>query len=177
MPYMLDGRRLRVGRPFKTADGVSYSQLWAKQLSDEQKTAIGITYEADPTPFDSKYNFAAGSPRPLDDGTDSEGNKFSGVRPGILQQQKNIAASMLSETDWYVTRKSETDAAIPANVTTYRTAVRTVCGTREAEIAAVKTTEALEALMKAPDKILDTDGKTLIDNPAAHLTPWPELAE
>ena len=44
MPYMLDGRRLRVGRPFKTTDGVSYSQLWATQLTAEEKTAIGITY-------------------------------------------------------------------------------------------------------------------------------------
>ena len=56
MPYMLDGRQLRVGRPFKTATA-SYSQLWATQLSDEEKTAIGITYEAGPEPFDSKFNF------------------------------------------------------------------------------------------------------------------------
>ena len=83
---------------------------------------------------------------------------------------------MLSSTDWYVVRKSETDVAIPSNVTTYRAAVRTVCNTRETEIAAVSTTAELEALMKAPDKVLDTDGETLIDNPAAHLTLWPELA-
>ena len=176
MSYMLDGRRLRVGRPFKTADGVSYSQLWDKQLSDEQKTALGITYEADPAPFDSKYYYSAGNPRQLDNGTDDEGNPTFGIRPGIVQQQKDTAASLLAQTDWYVTRKSETDTAIPANVTTYRTAVRTVCGTRETEIAAVTTTEELEALMKAPDKITNDAGE-VVDNPAAHLTPWPELAE
>ena len=176
MPYMLDGRRLRVGRPFKTADGVSYSQLWAKQLSADEKTALGITYEADPAPFDSKYYFSAGNPRQLDNGTDDEGNPTYGIRPGIVQQQKDTAASLLAQTDWYVTRKSETDTAIPANVTTYRTAVRTVCGTRETEIAAVTTTEELEALMKAPDKITNDAGE-VVDNPAAHLTPWPELAE
>lgn len=176
MPYMLDGRRLRVGRPFKTADGVSYSQLWAKQLSEDEKTALGITYEADPAPFDSKYYFSADNPRQLDNGTDDDGNTTYGIRPGILQQQKDSAASLLSKTDWYVTRKSETDTAIPSNVTTYRAAVRTVCGTREAEIAAVSTTEALEALMKAPDKITNDAGE-VVDNPAAHLTPWPELAE
>ena len=173
---MLDGRRLRVGRPFNTATA-SYSQLWATALSEEEKTAIGITWEADPAPFDSKYYRSAGNPRQLDNGTDDEGNTTYGIRPGIVQQQKDTAAALLAQTDWYVTRKSETDTAIPANVTTYRTAVRTVCNTRETEIAAVSTTEALEALMKAPDKILDTDGETLIDNPDAHLTPWPELAE
>ena len=176
MPYMLDGRRLRVGRPFKTADGVSYSQLWAKQLTAEEKTALGITYEADPAPFDSKYYFSAGNPRQLDNGTDDDGNTTYGIRPNIVHQQKDTAASLLSNTDWYVTRKSETDVAIPSNVTTYRAAVRTVCGTREAEIAAISTTEALEALMKAPDKITNDAGE-VVDNPAAHLTPWPELAE
>ena len=173
---MLDGRRLRVGRPFKTADGVSYSQLWAKQLSEEQKTALGITYEADPAPFDSKYYYSAGNPRQLDNGTDDEGNTTYGIRPGIVQQQKDTAASLLAQTDWYVTRKSETDTAIPSNVTTYRAAVRTACAAREAEIAAVSTTAALEALMKAPDKITNDAGE-VVDNPAAHLTQWPELAE
>ena len=173
---MLDGRRLRVGRPFKTADGVSYSQLWAEQLTAEEKTALGITFEADPAPFDSRYYYSAGNPRQLDNGTDDDGNTTYGIRPGIVQQQKATAASLLSNTDWYVTRKSETDVAIPSNVTTYRAAVRTVCGTREAEIAAVSTTEALEALMKAPDKITNDAGE-VVDNPAAHLTPWPVLAE
>lgn len=172
---MLDGRRLRVGRPFNTATA-SYSQLWVTALSDDEKTAIGITYVPDPAPFDSKYYFSAGNPRYLDDGTDSDGNKVTGIRPGIVQEQKTTAGQLLNSTDWYVVRKSETDVAIPSNVATYRAAVRTVCNTRETEIAAVSTTVALEALMKAPDKVLDTDGETLIDNPAAHLTPWPELA-
>jgi len=175
MPYMLDGRRLRVGRPFTHPDGRQFGGNW-NLYTDDEKTALGITYEADPAPFDSKYYYSAGNPRQLDNGTDDEGNTTYGIRPGIVQQQKNTAATMLARTDWYVTRKSETDAAIPANVTTYRTAVRTVCGTREAEIAAVSTTEALEALMKAPDKITNDAGE-VVDNPAAHLTPWPELAE
>jgi len=177
MPYMLDGRRLRVGRPFKTADGVSYSQLWATQLSADEKTAIGITYEADPAPVDTKYYYSAGNPRQLDNGTDDEGNPTYGIRPGIVQQQKDTAASLLAQTDWYVTRKSETDTAIPANVSTYRAAVRTVCNTRETEIAAVTTTEALEALMKAPTQVYDQETDSMIENPDPYLTPWPELAE
>ena len=71
MPYMLDGRQLRVDRPFKTATA-SYSQLWVTALSDEEKTAIGITWEADPAPFDSKYYYSAGNPRPVADGTDDD---------------------------------------------------------------------------------------------------------
>ena len=164
MPYMLDGRRLRVGRPFTHPDGRQFAGNWTN-YSSETLTGLGITYEADPAPFDSQYYYSAGNPRDVAE-----------LKTYFTAQQKDTAASLLSNTDWYVTRKSETDTAIPANVSTYRTAVRTVCGTREAEIAAVTTTEALEALMKAPDKIINDAGE-VVDNPAAHLTPWPVLAE
>jgi len=147
---MLDGRRLRVGRPFKTATA-SYSQLWVTALSDEEKTAIGITWEADPAPFDSDYYLSAGNPRDVDE-----------LKASITQKQKESAASQLSQTDWYVTRKSEKDTAIPSKVTTYRDAVRTACAARETEIAAVTTTEALETLMKtAPGE-------------SGALTSWPD---
>ena len=166
MPYLLDGQRLRVGRPFKTADGVSYSQLWATQLSDEQKTAIGITYAADPEKIDSTWYVSSGVYRPLDDVT-VDGVTTSGVRPSILEDQKNQAMSRLTSTDWYVTRKAETDTAIPSDVATYRAAVRTACNARETEIKAVSSTEALETLMKAPATLENGDA-----NPAA-LTQWP----
>ena len=85
---MLDGRRLRVGRPFKTADGVSYSQLWAEQLTAEEKTALGITYEADPAPFDSKYYFSAGNPRQLDNGTDDAKSSTKPRSPSSTSRKK-----------------------------------------------------------------------------------------
>ena len=158
---MLDGRRLRVGRPFTHSDGRQFGGNWNKYTTDEL-TALGISYEADPAPFDSKYNFSPGNPRQLDNSTDSKGVVTVGIRPGIVQEQKDIAAVMLARTDWYVTRKSEKDIAIPSNVTTYRDAVRTACAAREAEIAAVSTTAALETLMKtAPGE-------------SGALTSWPE---
>ena len=148
---MLDGRQLRVDRPFKTSDGVSYSQLWSTQLTAEEKTAIGITYEADSAPFDSLYYTSPNTPRDVDE-----------IKPILIKQQKDTAASMLSKTDWYVTRKSETDTAIPEAVTTYRAAVRTACTAREGEITAAANTAALETLMNtAPGQ-------------SGALTQWPE---
>ena len=172
---MLDGRRLRVGRPFTHPDGRQFAGNW-NQYSSETLTGLGITYEAGPASFNSKYYYSAGNPRPVADGTDDEGNEYTGLKTTLAAEQKTIAGKLLNSTDWYVVRKSETDVAIPSNVATYRAAVRTVCGTREAEIAAVSTTEELEALMKAPDKITNDAGE-VVDNPDAHLTPWPELAE
>ena len=174
MPYMLDGRKLRQGRPFTDSNGIQYPGNWLKLTSDEEKAAVGITYEPDPAPFDSKYYYSAGNPRPVADGTDDDGNEYTGLKTSFAAEQATIAGQILSSTDWYATRKAETSKAIPAAIKTYRAAVRTACDTRQAEIAAVSTTEELEALMKAPDKVLDEDGETLIDNPVAHLTPWPE---
>ena len=155
MPYMLDGRRLRAGRPFTLSDGRQFGSQWTQYTTDEL-TALGITYEADTAPVDSQFYLSAGNPRDVAE-----------LKTYFTAQQKDTAAAMLSETDWYVTRKSETDTAIPEAVTTYRAAVRTACGAREAEIAAVDTTAALETLIKAPATI---DGEA---NSAA-LTQWPE---
>lgn len=154
---MLDGRQLRVGRPFKTSDGVSYSQLWSTQLTAEQKTAIGITYEADPESYDNRYYVNAGNPRDVAE-----------LKTYFIKEQKDAAAAMLAQTDWYVTRKSETDTAIPSAVTTYRAAVRTACAARETEINAAANTAALETLMKAPATLANGDANS------AALTQWPE---
>ena len=174
MPYLLEGRKLRPGRPFKNADGMQFPGNWLNLTSDEEKAAVGITWEAEPAPFDSRYYYSADNPRPVADGTDDDGNEYTGLKTDFAAEQATIAGQILSSTDWYAVRKAETAKAIPANIKTYRAAVRTACDTRQAEIAAVSTTAELEALMKAPDKVLDSDGETLIDNPDAHLTPWPD---
>ena len=177
MPYMLDGRKLRQGRPFTDSNGIQYPGNWLKLTSDEEKAAVGITYEPDPAPFDSRYYYAAGSPRPVADSTDDDGNVSEGLKTTLAAEQATIAGQILSSTDWYATRKAETSKAIPAAIKTYRAAVRTVCDTRQAEIAAVSTTEELEALMKAPAEVYDTETDSMIENPNPYLTPWPEAPE
>ena len=150
MPYMLDGRQLRVGRPFTLSDGRQFGSQWTRYTTADL-TALGITYEADPATFDRFYYTSPDTPRDVAE-----------IKPILIQREKDTATAMLSQTDWYVIRKSETDTAIPSNVTTYRAAVRTACAAREAEIAAVSTTAALETLMKtAPGE-------------SGALTSWPD---
>lgn len=172
---MLDGRKLRQGRPFTDSNGIQYPGNWLKLTSDEEKAAVGITYEPDPAPFDSRYYYSAGNPRPVADGTDEDGNQYTGLKTNFAAEQKTVAGQMLSNTDWYVTRKAETGVDVPADVSTYRAAVRTVCNAREVEITSVTTTEELEALMKAPTQVYDQDTDTMVVNPEPYLTPWPEL--
>jgi hypothetical protein len=157
MPYMLDGRRLHVGRSFKTSDGATWTNQWAAVLSDEEKTAAGITWEDEPAQVDTLYWASAGNP-----------NDLAKTKELLINQQKKHAGRALSNTDWYVTRKSEKDTAIPSNVATYRDAVRTACTAREGEINAASDMTALETLMKAPPLLENEEV-----NPAA-LTQWPE---
>lgn len=184
---MLDGRKLRQGRPFTDSAGTQYPGNWLRLTSNEEKAAVGITWEPDPAPFDSRYYYAAGSPRPVadvpqvdeDDNPvlDADGNQViqKGLKTNFAKEQKTVAGQMLSSTDWYVTRKAETGVDVPADVSTYRAAVRTVCNAREVEIASVTTTEELEALIKAPTQVYDLDTNTMVVNPEPYLTPWPEL--
>ena len=172
---MLDGRKLRQGRSFTDKNGTQYPSNWLKLSSNEDKARVGITYKPDPVPFDSRYYYSAGNPRPVADGIDKNGNEYTGLKTNFAKEQKTIAGRMLSSTDWYVTRKAETGVDVPADVSTYRAAVRTVCNAREVEIASVTTTEELEALMKAPTQVYDLDTNTMVVNPEPYLTPWPEL--
>lgn len=79
---------------------------------------------------------------------DDEGNQV--VTPGLKtiekKQIKAQAAGLLQSTDWYVVRKAETGAEIPADVATYRTAVRAKSNEMEVAIDGAASVEALEAL-------------------------------
>jgi hypothetical protein len=175
MPYMLDGRKLRQERPFTDSNGTQYPSNWLKLSSNEDKARVGVTWEPDPAPFDSRYYYSPGNPRPVDDGIDEKGDEYTGLKTNFAAEQKTAAGQMLSNTDWYVTRKAEIGVDVPADVSTYRAAVRTVCNAREVEITSVTTTEELEALMKAPTQVYDRDTDTMVINPDPYLTPWPEL--
>ena len=103
-------------------------------------------------------SYAAAVGKTLDDvnAVDQEGNAIlddDGVQiitPGVKTKEKNQikaqAAGQLQSTDWYVIRNAESSSAIPANVSTFRTAVRTKSNEMETAIDNATTIEAVEAL-------------------------------
>lgn len=58
-----------------------------------------------------------------------------------IEELKSLAYHTLSQTDWYVVRKSEKGVAIPSDIQTQRDNIRTSVETKESEINA-KTTKA-----------------------------------
>ena len=71
---------------------------------------------------------------------------ISGVKTNEKNQIKAQAGSHLQSSDWYVVRLAESETAIPANVSTYRAAIRTKSNEMETAINNAATIEALEAL-------------------------------
>jgi hypothetical protein len=85
-----------------------------------------------------------------------------GLKSNHVARIKSQAAGALQSTDWYIIRNAESQAAIPANISTYRTAVRAKSNDMEALINAVSSVEQLAALY-VYDK--DTQSRPLGDFP------------
>ena len=67
-----------------------------------------------------------------------------------MRKTKESANGRLQSTDWYVTRKAEAGTAVPSDITTYRTAVRTSSKTIEDKINACSDLAACKALFDVP---------------------------
>ena len=167
-----DGTGLPVDVPF-TIGTTNYPANWLRLSTAEEKTALGIIEVEDPKVYDNRFYWNDGSAKALDDVNatyaedaldgsykkgdlkkDADGNQLIiyGVKSILKKQEKATAQSLLSKYDWYVTRKSEKGTAIPAEITTYRDAVRTACNTRETEISNCADTAALVTLYGNTEK-------------------------
>ena len=78
----------------------------------------------------------------------------------------STAGTLLMDSDWYIVRETEAGTAVPANITTYRTAIRTKANEMCDAIDAVADVDALAALY------------VYSGDPATRpLGEWPELGE
>jgi hypothetical protein len=175
------GKVIRVGRGWVDNEGTQHPAQWYR-WSDDEKAAKGLVWDESlqPVPFDNRFYWSAGVPKSLVDvdAVDEDGNPVldengeqivtKGLKSQAISTVKAQAAGLLSQTDWYVTRKAETDAAIPADVLTYREAVRTASGAIESAIEACDTLEAFMALYDAP---VDAEGNVTGNAP---INDWPD---
>ena len=72
--------------------------------------------------------------------------KNEGLKTRLIRDVKTQAQNILNDTDWYVTRKSEKDTAIPSAISTHRDAVRSKQAEMETAITNASDTPALETL-------------------------------
>jgi hypothetical protein len=161
--FLLNGNRLAEGTSFYDADGTQYPPQWLNQATEEQKLAIGITWEADPIRADDRFYWDGdiNNPKALVDklevnednspSLDFKGNQVitKGLKSNFIAQVKQTAGSLLAQTDWYVVRKAERDVAIPVNIVSKRAAIVTEADRLETAITSVTTVEALIEVLNA----------------------------
>ena len=162
MAYKYNGKIIRAGRAWSNDEGIQHPRNWMI-WSDAEKTAAGLVWEDDPEPFDSRFYWAAGIPRALDDVTEEDGSVTLGLKSQYKAQTKVTAGSLLSKTDWYVIRASENETRpVPSEINNYRISVRAASNTIEAAIDGAADLDAFMALFDAPE-----GGKAPIND-------WPE---
>ena len=85
------------------------------------------------------------------EGADTDTVKVKGLKTVLIKQIKSQAEGILNKTDWYITRKSEKNTAIPSAITTHRDAVRSKQASMETAITNASDTPALETLYTRND--------------------------
>ena len=128
MGYKYNGSPLSLDVAWRDTAGTQYPSNWLRGSTEAQRAAVpsgGVTWEVGPPWYDQEFYWGPDNPKDLTE-----------LKKTWVETQKRTADQLLSKTDWLVIRKTETDAAIPSATTTYRAAVRTQCGLREATINA-----------------------------------------
>jgi hypothetical protein len=159
MAFIINGKTLPQGVSFTDSNGNSYPANWLNLSTAEEKAAIGITEVADEDmSFDNRFYWSKNLPKAMEDKLetnednspmlDEDGNQVvtKGLKSTFIAQNKATAGSILAQTDWAVTRKSDIGTDIPASIVAARLAVRQKSDQIEAAITACTTVAELAAL-------------------------------
>ena len=151
--FILDGKPLSPDRAFTHA-GIQYPVNWLRLASPEQRAAIGITEVADEPTYDQRFYWGPNNPK---DHTE--------LVQQWVKQTKTTAGSLLAQTDWYITRASETGLAAPQSVLNRRAEIRTLSNEKEALLTATTTTDELAAYITGPTFNVWESTPLVIDTP------------
>lgn len=177
--FIVSGKTIQYDLAWTHPDtGVQYPANWLRRASVAEKQAVGlveVTKSAEQY-YDKQFYWGVGNPKQLNDEAilDEEGKDTGEVQTGLKTLWKNTqdetAAALLNQSDKRVikaldeaTTFAEFKAAKPANYTTYRAAVRTACNTRQAEIDACTTVDALKELLFGAAQIIKTKEQQQVD--------------
>jgi len=165
MAYKYKTRYLKVGSSWQDDDGFKHPYNWASSWSTKDLKKWGVTVVEDvDTSFDNRFYISKDVERKLIDENVTQNGKAVidpttgkqmvnvGLKNEWIKKTKTTANSLLSLSDWYVTRKSETDTAIPSDISKYRSDVRTASKTIEDKINACSKLADFKKLFDVPMK-------------------------
>ena len=179
-------KTIREHKSWINDDGITHPKNW-HIWSPSDKAAAGLTEATPETPPDSRLytwgyeadgvtisktaksmtdvNEVDGDGEPILDDNGNQSVKL-GVKSELKAEVKKQQGSLLAQTDWAVTRKSEKTTAIPSNIQTWRDAIRAKATAMEDAIDGAANTDAVAALFLA----WDAEG-----NKSGILYDWPVL--
>jgi hypothetical protein len=148
--FKIGTRTIQLDTPF-THNDIQYPANWIRLASEEDKSAIGLVWEADAVRADDRFYWDGNinNPKALEDVTETvDGKEYTtkGLKSNFIAQVKTTAGSILAQTDWMVIRKAERNVDIPSAVATYRASIVTKATEFETAISAVTTVEQLIVL-------------------------------
>lgn len=137
--FLLNGKQLQIDTPF-THNGIQYPANWLRITTLQEKQAIGIVEVPDPPRYDPRFYYvdSEGVGVPID---------LAILKTRFTESIKAVASSLLSKSDWYVTRYAETGQIIPITVSQHRAAIRNYSNTSEASIESATTVEELQHIL------------------------------
>jgi hypothetical protein len=168
--FLLNGKHLPEGTSFYDANGTQYPSGWLNQSTEDQKLAIGITWVADPAPFDPRFYWDHNLPKALEDKLEvkEDGSPLykqvydkatesmidtteqvvtKGLKSNFISQIKQTAGSLLQTTDWTIIRKAERGIDVPATIADKRAHIISEANRLETAITATTTVEELIAVL------------------------------
>lgn len=168
MPYILDGRPLSPDAPF-THDEIQYPANWLRLATEDEKAAIGVSWEPDPAPYDQRFYWGY-----ADDGTLLPKDHAQLVEQWVAQT-RTTAGTLLAPSDWMVIREADNGTAMPDAVKARRQQIRDFSGLKCAAIEATSSTDELAAYVTSsdysrwepqePERARNADGTFMADDP------------
>ena len=164
--FILNEKPLALDVPL-TSNDVSYPANWLRLASVEEREAIGITEVADEPWYDQQFYWGPDSPK-----------DHAGLVEMYCGFVKLNANALLRETDWYITRLSETGIEAPQSVLDRRSEVRVLSNEKETFLRATESTEELAAYATSleysrweaiPEPVETIEAPVVIDPPQSSL--------
>ena len=171
--YKVNNKPLTLDRAFTLGD-IQYPSNWLRLAKEEDRAALGITWEAEATRADDRFYWSGdtANPKALEDReeVDEDGNPLyvqewdaeaevmtdtdermvtKGLKSNWIAQVKDTAGKMLATTDWMVIRKAERDVAIPDSTVAARAAIVAEANRLETAINTCENVDALIAVVSA----------------------------
>jgi len=141
--WLFKSKVVREGYPWAGVDGIQHPGNWDVWPHDE-KVRAGLVEAPYVTEPDGRlFNFVRN-----DDGSITSAPKeISVVKTDLVELVKSGQFERLSKTDWAYTRLADIGVAVPAEIKSYRDAVRAAAAAMVAAIKGATTTDEMSTVL------------------------------